>query len=416
MMHKITVNGQEDAEALMNFYGLKETMFEAGEAVTFSVHTATDTSYNVASSAVCISCENYVSGGLSTYSFIMPDKDVAIDIVSSGSMANPYVNNMPAPGMMGTSMMGTMGMMGMMGMNSPVKADSAPSPQSFQWEGKPELCPACGALAKGSDKFCRECGAPLLSQELNHPVNGAIDYCLYDPSGNITALVFGRYDESCRKAIADKIMACEPSCEQVGFVYYEAQHPSFVTLEMTGGEFCGNATMCAAIAAFTAMKDGPKECDLTAKCSGEEAQLRVHIAALGGGNQFRAKLFLNGTKPVSGIEHKVIICDQEPDRRSAEESIRSMGTDTARGMMFLNGSRLTPLVYVPNADTIFWENSCASGCIAVASYLYGQRGDAFEEDILMPGGSIRIACDGSQITLEETIERGETKTIRIENE
>lgn len=162
MMHKITVNGQEDAEALMNYYGLEKTMFEAGEAVTFSVHTATDTSYNVASSAVCISCENYVSGGISTYSFIMPDKDVAIDIASSGSMANPYVNNMPAPGMMGTSMMEAMSMMGMMGMNSPVKADSAASPQSCQWEGKPEFCPACGALVKGSDKFCGECGAPLL--------------------------------------------------------------------------------------------------------------------------------------------------------------------------------------------------------------------------------------------------------------
>lgn len=239
-----------------------------------------------------------------------------------------------------------------------------------------------------------------------------IEYCLYNPSGNITALVFGCYNASDRKAIADRIMLCEPGCEQVGFIYFEAENPSFVKLEMTGGEFCGNATMCASIALFSAFEGNSESFDCTAKCSGMEDELKVHIRALND-NKYLAKLFLNSTKPASGIDHEIIICDSAPDRKAAENTIKSLSGNNAKGMMFLNGRNLTPLVYVPDAGTLFWENSCASGCIAVASHLYEKRKESFEEEIFMPGGSIKIACDGIRISLEEVIEKGETKTISI---
>ena len=158
MTHKISINGHEDVAKLMNFYGLKKTMFESGEVVTFSVHTATDTDYKVTSSLARISCENYVPGGISTYSFIMPDEDVEIDVSSYGSMMNPYMNGAPEP---------SMGMMTMcmMGMNGPVNADSNTGLASCQWEGKPEFCPECGASTKTFSKFCGECGAKLLPKE-----------------------------------------------------------------------------------------------------------------------------------------------------------------------------------------------------------------------------------------------------------
>lgn len=158
MMHKITINGHEDATELLNFYGLKKTMFEPGEEVSFSVHTATDTNYKVTSSAVCISCENYVSGGISTFSFIMPDKDVEIDVSSFSCMMNPYMNGMPEPsiGMMA---------MGMMGMNSLANANPVTGSEAKQWEGKPKFCTECGASTKDFNKFCGECGAPLLPQK-----------------------------------------------------------------------------------------------------------------------------------------------------------------------------------------------------------------------------------------------------------
>lgn len=132
MLHKITIDGHEDATILMNFYGLKKTMFESGDVVTFSVLTATDTSYKVTSSEVHISCDNYVSGGSSTYSFIMPDKDVEIEISSYNSMVNPYMNGVPE---MGMGMMA----MGMMGMNNLVDTAFITNSESHEWEGKPKF-------------------------------------------------------------------------------------------------------------------------------------------------------------------------------------------------------------------------------------------------------------------------------------
>lgn len=132
MLHKITIDGNEDATILMNFYGLKNTMFESGEMVTFSVLTATDTNYKVTSSAAHISCDNYVSGGSSTYSFIMPDRDVEIDISSYNSMVNPYMNGVPE---MGMGMMA----MGMMGMNSLVDTAFITNSESHEREEKPKF-------------------------------------------------------------------------------------------------------------------------------------------------------------------------------------------------------------------------------------------------------------------------------------
>ena len=165
MMHKVTIDGHENTEEFMNFYKLKKSMYEPGEKVTFSVHTATDTSYKVTSAQVSIRSEGYEPGGLSNYSFVMPDTDVEIEITSRSTMVNPYMNGAPVPsmGMMGIVTAGMMESLnaGMMGMSIPANTDSTNDPDPYLWEGKPKFCAECGAPTKGSNKFCRECGAPL---------------------------------------------------------------------------------------------------------------------------------------------------------------------------------------------------------------------------------------------------------------
>ena len=76
-----------------------------------------------------------------------------------------------------------------------------------------------------------------------------LKYCIFDPTGNITALVETAVDIADQPAAASHIMELEPDVEQVGFISY-AEDPAAgvapVSLRMAGGEFCGNATMCAA--------------------------------------------------------------------------------------------------------------------------------------------------------------------------
>lgn len=228
-----------------------------------------------------------------------------------------------------------------------------------------------------------------------------INYSLYDPSGNITALVSGSYNAAERIKIADEIMKNEPSCEQVGFVSY-GKNANLAELTMAGGEFCGNASMCAAIELFTALYAYCCSGFLKVKCSGNGDILDVSVKA-SEGRSFIAELHLNSTEPAEGIRHRIIEDTCVPDKADAESEIRALPGNDAKGFMYLNGNRLTPLVYVPESGTLFWENSCASGCIAVASYLYKKNGPFKDKNINMPGGSIYISANETGITLKEEI-------------
>jgi len=68
-----------------------------------------------------------------------------------------------------------------------------------------------------------------------------IRYKIYNPAGNITALVIGdNYTTEEKRKINSKIMEKEKTVEQVGFISETEER-----VTMAGGEFCGNATRCA---------------------------------------------------------------------------------------------------------------------------------------------------------------------------
>ena len=58
---------------------------------------------------------------------------------------------------------------------------------------------------------------------------------------------------------------------------------------------------------------------------------------------------------------------------------------------------MTPLVYVPAAGTLFWENSCASGTTACGAYVAAKTGGPVSLSLRQPGGSleIRVSEDGA---------------------
>ncbi|MBI5356887.1 hypothetical protein HZB78_04770 [Candidatus Collierbacteria bacterium] len=99
-------------------------------------------------------------------------------------------------------------------------------------------------------------------------MNNKIKITILNPGGNITALVEGANRPNVeRKIINDKILAKFPKVEQVGFIDY-----SPTRLVMAGGEFCGNATRCAA---FLTLKGKPGKTDVL--ISGTKQILRSRI-------------------------------------------------------------------------------------------------------------------------------------------
>ena len=258
-----------------------------------------------------------------------------------------------------------------------------------------------------------------------------MEYCVFDPTGNITALVETAVDIADQPAAAARIMDLEPDVEQVGFVTYADDDAAEageapVSLRMAGGEFCGNATMCTA-ALYMIRKNMPGSAAIMVRVSGAAEPLEVQLRrkdavsfdaavtmppAVGIDELRLADGMLPGSDSLSlpivrmeGIAHVIIEPDSgffglKDDPALAETLLRGwcgvLGAECL-GMMFLGEGaalrRLTPLVYVPGADTMFWENSCASGSAAAGIYLAAQAGTPVDVTFDEPAGRLRVESD-----------------------
>ena len=256
-----------------------------------------------------------------------------------------------------------------------------------------------------------------------------LKYYIFDPTGNITALVESGVAAADQPAVASRIMERHPDVEQVGFITYADDAAAAdvpVSLRMAGGEFCGNATMCTA-ALYMIRENMPGSAAVRVRVSGAAEPLEVQLRrkdavsfdaavtmppAVGIDELRLADGMLQGSDSLSlpivrmeGIAHVIIEPDSgffglKDDPALAETLLRGwcgvLGAECL-GMMFLGEGaalrRLTPLVYVPGADTMFWENSCASGSAAAGIYLAAQAGTPVDVVFDEPAGRLRVESD-----------------------
>ena len=253
-------------------------------------------------------------------------------------------------------------------------------------------------------------------------------YSIFDPTGNITALVETPVVIDAQPAVAAFVMREHPEVEQVGYVRFiadaEADDGVHVELRMAGGEFCGNATMSAAAA--YALWSGFEAGSVLARVSGAAHPVEVRLSAESDGS-FAGSVHMPQALSIErfpltwedtsaelplvrmeGISHLVI----EPhsafywlldDRAAAEQAVRAWCAELkvdGLGLMFLlrdssspSQYHLTPLVYVPSGNTIFWEHSCASGSAATAMYLAKKAGTPVSLTFMEPGGILRAESD-----------------------
>ena len=244
----------------------------------------------------------------------------------------------------------------------------------------------------------------------------SIDYVVMDPTGNVTILVLTPVPEGSQPAVAKMIMEREPSAEQAGFV---TLRDDGIAIRMAGGEFCGNAAMSSA--ALFAMEKGISQRVIHVDFSGTPDPVKVSVTALPGGAMkgtlsmpecvsVEEKVLPGGRSyPVVSFEGiSQVIADKELSRDEAQEVIIPwcgyLGAD-ALGIMIFDREResLSPLVYVPSAGTMFWENSCASGTSAVGAFL-AQREGPVNLSLSQPGGTLVIeASPGGELLLTGTV-------------
>ena len=252
---------------------------------------------------------------------------------------------------------------------------------------------------------------------------------ILNPTGNITALVVSPYDDARKTSIAAEIMREHPEVEQVGFVCFNEFPKALcnVTLEMAGGEFCGNASISAAALYCRFLPPAQLEWPISVRLMVSGARESVDVSVqkvddncykgtvqIPQALEIRHKEFSFGNiteaLPIvhlGGISHIIIQPDSQfwtlkNEKQAAEEAVHEwcdMLEVPGLGLLFLEGNEpdyhLTPLVYVPGSKTTVWEQSCASGLAAVGMYLAEKENRFVSLSIREPGGIQYVESDPS---------------------
>lgn len=255
-------------------------------------------------------------------------------------------------------------------------------------------------------------------------------YRIFDPTGNITILVESAVAADRQPTLSAALMRRHPEVEQVGFVQYASDDGADPAgeLRMAGGEFCGNASMCASALCLLRREEAgrpvpPGETALRLRVSGAAQPVKLRLrresekrfccavripparAICAPDFSFEGLRATLSVVEMEGISHVILEQDSplfalRDCRAAAGRAVRAvcaaLGADGV-GFMFLDGSgaepRLTPLVYIPGSGTEFWENSCASGSAAVGMYLASRSRERVTRRLRQPGGVLQVSSE-----------------------
>lgn len=248
-----------------------------------------------------------------------------------------------------------------------------------------------------------------------------------NPAGNITIFVMNEVPKKDYTSIASQLLKLEKyHAEQVAFNVSPIMG-GMGRIEMMGGEFCGNATRSYGYL-ISQMQDTKPE-NVLVEISGALNPLNVEINHKKGTCKTQMPLlqkvetinYKNNTYSAmvfDGIVH--IIVPDSPKNQSFINDILNTAKNKilsdAYGVMFLEDSKLTPVVYVVNTDSIIWESSCGSGSMACAAFLSQNKSDGiYTYSFNQPGGTIEaeiqiknnqtVSCKmGGKVTLSDEIE------------
>ena len=223
-----------------------------------------------------------------------------------------------------------------------------------------------------------------------------------DASGNITIFVLDPFARGDYQKVATQLLAMEElEAEQVAFI----AGPN--SMEMCGLEFCGNASR-----SFALMLAEERQVEGTAKIqvqvSGCNEVLGVDVDPANNYTRIKMPLpvsvshmehtgidFLEGACLVDmdGIVHAVVT-DVDPSEENfvlAKDYINAVYGPPAMGVMFYDShhNAMTPVVYVRDVDTTYFEGSCGSGSTAVAAaFTTEEKAGTFQFELKQPAGTL----------------------------
>ena len=253
-----------------------------------------------------------------------------------------------------------------------------------------------------------------------------LDVIVFDPAGNTTVMVLTPVPRSQYAETAKKLLEIDfgPQCswrevafgEQVAFIVEEKNQDVAETpiMEMCGLEFCGNASRSYAYyrAMFLGEGEGVggEKKKITVRVSGCSDLLTAVVDPIQRDSIIQmplpvdlkmidtAPVGIEGTYPLvvfDGISHIVIPgveADEDTFHRIREFIYSDVDPEMdAFGVMFINEEKdlMSPVVYVRDVDTTYFEGSCGSGTAAAAvAKAAAETEGTFEYVFRQPDGTL----------------------------
>ncbi len=233
------------------------------------------------------------------------------------------------------------------------------------------------------------------------------NYKIFSPSGNDTALVMHKVSSKEDKiTINNIIMEKHNNVEQVGFMYMENGIPS---LEMAGGEFCGNASRCMAYeylkgnkgtveikisGTYNILNAGINDdknvwCEIPLKSSDFNSIIKIidedtSVVSLSGITHIIKNNFDTTLTPVEFKQEALKILEEH----------NFLKTKIAAGVIFTDIKdkiSINPVVWVSGIDTLFYENACGSGTTALGVDFAFRQNKSIDIPVYQPSGHT-ISC------------------------
>lgn len=253
---------------------------------------------------------------------------------------------------------------------------------------------------------------------MNHPNSTELQFSIFRPGGNNTALVTtiirNQYQ---RKKIAALIQKKHTDVEQVGFVNLNITSPELL---MAGGEFCGNATSCAAFQILNG-----KHGEIQIVVSGVKNKLKAGVTKDGEAYS-QMPIFTNPayitpdkTTPenmlveIEGITHYIDFNVSQIQGLSSDEIKKKaykkmvelkINKKSACGIIYAEKKgdnwHISPIVYVRNVDTLYYETACGSGTTALGLAIAKiKKTSLYKLSVIQPTGEpikISVNFDGKK--------------------
>lgn len=230
-------------------------------------------------------------------------------------------------------------------------------------------------------------------------MNKELKIIVANPSGNITLFVITPCNLSDYQKITSALLSqTNYEAEQVAFILKDFSSSVDGAINMSGMEFCGNASRSYGL--LLATNNDKNEFNITV--SGSSKPIKATADSVTGFAKVNMPLpksivdypdYEGTLVDMDGIVHLVVdISKYSPDSfESIRDSYYKYNNPPAFGVMYYNYKEnfMTPVVYVRDVNTVYHEGSCGSGTVALAVSLSNENsyGDSIYT-IKQPSGSI----------------------------